>query len=77
MTSQLLNTAGLVLDIVGVCILFVYGFPQPDFGGGGYLQWGGDKGAPLKRKLYARISVVGLICLVGGFGLQVVATWMK
>ena len=77
MSAQWVNTVGLLLDVLGVFILFKFGFPQPDFGGGNYLQWGGDKTAPQKRKLYVGMSLTGLICLVGGFGLQVIATWMK
>ena len=77
MTAEWVNTAGLVLDMVGVCILFYFGFPQPDFGGGNYLQWHGDTTAPLKRKLYVKMAALGLACLVGGFGLQLVASWMK
>jgi hypothetical protein len=32
-----LNTIGLLSNILGVLMLFFWGFPQPDFSGGGAL----------------------------------------
>lgn len=76
LTSKAVNSLGLILDIVGVCILFKFGFPQPDLDDSNKLAWGKDLYAPLKRKQYIVMSVTGLVCLVGGFMLQLTAIWM-
>jgi hypothetical protein len=76
MSGKWLTSIGLVLDIIGVCILFKYGFPQPDFGEAVLLATEQtDPEAPRKRKLWTWMSAVGLVCLVGGFGLQLWGTW--
>ena len=45
MCSALFNSVGLLLDIVGVLLVFRYGVPPPDVDPSGrdYL-WGGDQG---------------------------------
>jgi hypothetical protein len=80
MSGQWFNTIGLVLDIIGVCILFKFGWPQPDLDKSIKAAWD-DKhpGVAIylrKRRLYKTMSVIGLVCLVGGFLLQLRAGWM-
>lgn len=73
-------TVGLGLDIVGVCILYRYGFGGTDWTRSdiGYLSWGGPSAAERERR--ARLGRVmapaGLACLVVGFVLQAVAQWL-
>lgn len=77
MTAQLMNTIGLVADIVGVCILFKFGFPQPDLDDSIKLTLEQtDSSTPARRKRYVVMSSLGLFFLVGGFALQIWATWM-
>jgi hypothetical protein len=76
MTAKLVGSLGLVLDIVGVCILFKFGFPQPDLDDSIKLVLEeSDPDAPKRRKLYVTMSVSGLVCLVAGFALQLLAVW--
>lgn len=77
LTAKLISSAGLVLDIVGVCILFKFGFPQPDHTAEVILVTGQtDPDAPRRRIIYIAMSSIGLISLVGGFALQLWALWM-
>ena len=90
MTSQqILNTAGLVLGMVGVLIIFRFGPPQPNFETGVPLSV--EDGTPLpsgetagqyakrvvaERARYSRFSKAGLVLVFFGFALQLVATWL-
>jgi hypothetical protein len=75
--KQIVNSLGLVLDIVGVCILFRFGFPQPDLDPSiKIVVEEKDPDAPRKRKLWVVMSVLGLVSLIGGFALQLSAVWM-
>jgi hypothetical protein len=77
MTPKVIASVGLVLDIIGVCILFKFGFPQPDLDDSIKLVLEeSDPDAPRKRRLYVAMSVAGLVCLISGFGLQLWALWM-
>ena len=78
MSPKWLTTIGLVLDIIGVCILFKFGFPQPDLDDAiRIVAEQTDPHAPRKRKLWTVMSVLGLICLVGGFAFQLWGTWAQ
>ena len=77
MSSNLVGSLGLVLDIIGVCILFKFGFPQPDLDDHiKLIAEGSDPDAPRRRRIYVTMSSIGLVCLVGGFGLQLWAIWI-
>ena len=39
MSGKWLTSIGLVLDIIGVCFLFKFGFPQPDLDEHMKLAW--------------------------------------
>ena len=77
MTAKIVGSLGLILDIIGVVILFKFGFPQPDLSGESKLLLAGDDpDAPRRRKVWVVVSLVGLACLVGGFALQLWALWI-
>ena len=77
MCSAVVNSIGLLLDIVGVVLMFRFGLP-PDVTrtGAGYLTWGVDEGEVRKSKLYDRMSWVALALLILGYGLQIASNWM-
>lgn len=87
-TSQLLNTTGLVLGMVGVVIIFFYGPPQPNLESG--VSIGLEDGNPLSdgrtvgqhnedveklRSRHSFCSKAGLVFVFLGFTLQLWATW--
>lgn len=76
MFSQVLNTAGLALDILGVLLLFKFGLPskvQPEA-----WELGHDTEAQsVKLKRYTMGAYCGLALLVIGFALQIVGTWAR
>ena len=79
LTAQLVNSIGLALDALGVIVVFRYGWPQPDLSGNNWVIWGRDDTAPTsvaQQKFHKRMSVAGLVGLVCGFGVQIIATWM-
>jgi hypothetical protein len=78
MSADAVGSIGLGLDILGVCILFKFGFPQPDLSDSiKIVAEGSDPDAPRKRRTYVVMSLLGLVCLVGGFGFQLLAIWMR
>ena len=80
MVANSVNTIGLGLDILGVLIVFKFGWPQPDLSDTGYIvleQPVSDDGLRKERKRHLRWSVFGLVSLVAGFGFQIVAVWIR
>ena len=74
---EVVNSAGLALDIGGVILLFFYGLPEEiSKTGAGHLTWGEDKEEAKKWKRYKRRSRWGLVLLVWGFFLQLVSNWL-
>ena len=68
------------MDALGVVVVFKFGWPQPDLSENNFVTWGRDHTDPeavAKRKYHKRISIAGLVCLVCGFGVQIIATWMS
>lgn len=91
MTTQILNTIGLVLGIFGVLFLFKWGPPQPELNTGVSLgledatvidQSTGKAVADRNRevlerkKLHSLLSRFGLILIMIGFGFQLWAVWV-
>lgn len=78
--NQIISTIGLLLDVAGVAVLFVYGSPQPDFEENDVVTVSneGQRSAArnLKQKFVFR-SRVGLSLLVVGFLLQLLGVWCK
>ena len=76
--------AGLILNMVGVLIVFVFGFPQPDYDSGCSigLEDGtviDDNGTTvddqvkhdqIDKKWHKALSILGLVYLFAGFGFQ-------
>lgn len=96
MSAQILNTIGLLLDIVGVIILFRYTLPDAIRRSGLLMArnidvvGSEDELTPEEReedrvqmaqerkwrRSSARWSWSGLLCLVTGFLMQIVAAWL-
>ena len=80
----ILNSIGLLSDIAGVSILFFYGFPQPSVhsSDGPALLLSGDvkekleEETKVERRKYVIRSTIGLILLISGFSLQIIANWV-
>ena len=90
MPNQIINTIGLLLNILGVVILFFYGPPQPTFEEGiglgledaNVLEDGrtvADHNAEVRklRKRHETRSQVALILIIVGFVVQLCATWIN
>lgn len=84
------NTIGLILNIIGVIILFKWGYPQPSFENGSFL--GLEDNTPLSNGLtvkqerekselqkieYKSKAKCGLIFILVGFIFQLVAEIVK
>ena len=75
-----LNSLGLILDIVGVVLLFFFGLPVEDvskFGGQQLLWPAGEEQERLNQERYRRrqlLSRMALVCLVSGFTLQLLSS---
>lgn len=78
MTGPLLTCIGLILDIIGVCLLFRYGLPPHiAITKASYLVLGNPQEKTDKAKRYTRISYAALVLLIVGFALQGVAAWFS
>ncbi len=90
MDPKCLTIAGLVLDIVGVAVVWFFGWPQPKLESG--VGYGLEDGTPIgpngetvadhnkkveqRRLWYKRASILGLLLLLAGLGLQLVAQFV-
>lgn len=90
MTSKILNTIGLIIGIVGVIFIFIWGPPQPNLNQG--ISIGLEDATPIdasgktvaqqneeikkENKKYDRNSKIGLVLIMIGFGLQLIAIWL-
>jgi len=89
MLAHIVNSFGLVLNMVGAFILFWRGFPQPSFEEG--VGMGLEDGTVLENGLtvvennqnvseekerFTRISKLGLALLFIGFAFQLLAIWL-
>ena len=90
--KTIIGSVGLLLDIVGVLLVFFRAYPQPLFEDGvGVLviedetpqpEYGGRTTKEVRaeqvrlRKKYKLLASTGLVCLVLGFSLQLWALWM-
>lgn len=90
MRSNVINSVGLVLGIIGVFMLFHWGPPQPSFKTG--IGIGLEDNTPIdksgktvaeynkkikeKEKLYSRRSKQGLALIAIGFAFQFIAIWI-
>lgn len=82
MWPEIVNTAGLVSNIVGVAIAFRWGYPQPSYEETVGLALEGDvvpgvkEAAQAQRRKYLLLSRFGLVLMGLGFFLQLGATWI-
>lgn len=87
MTAQYLNIIGLTLNIIGVVIVFFFGFPQPSHEDsvGIVLESGNpmpdgrtvgdhEEDARKRKKMYQAASKLALALIVIGFAFQLIAT---
>ena len=68
------------MDAIGVIMVFKFGWPQPDLSEKVSRiteQEDTDPKSIAKRKFHKHMSIAGLVCLVCGFGVQIIATWMQ
>lgn len=74
-TQVLVNSLGLILDIIGAYLLFRFGLPPSiDRTGANHLVGGGtDNEEVEKGKLYDSRSAIGFELLIFGFVLQLVS----
>lgn len=76
--SQIISSVGLVLDVAGVAVLFVYGPPQPDFQEDDAVVVTNEAQQAAARALKQTFkfrSRIGLSLLVAGFLLQLLGVW--
>jgi hypothetical protein len=71
-TSTVISCAGLILDIVGACLIWHFGLPKNvDRNGNVYMILEQQDASEIaKAKRYDRISLLGLCLLISGFVLQ-------
>jgi predicted cobalt transporter CbtA len=89
MEAKILNTIGLVLNIIGCGLWFFYGFPQPTHEQG--VGVGLEDGTKLSdgrtvaqhndevwqtRDKYLRMSNAALVLIAIGFVCQLIAVWI-
>lgn len=73
MEFQHIATIGLVLDIIGVILLFRFGLPPSvDIRPRVPYLGRGDPEEIKKARLYDKISLVALVVLIAGFVLQII-----
>ena len=79
--TDIFSSIGLILDIVGVALVFKYGLPADiRERGGTAIIWGGgksDEEAKREHRHYKRMSSLGLGCLIVGFALQLVSNFLS
>lgn len=76
MTKEWVNTIGLLMDAVGVIVVFKFGWPQPIPHEVIVASSSKNAEEESKARWRKRYSVTGLVLIVGGFAVQIAATWM-
>ena len=72
MADQWFTSIGLFLDIVGVCLLYVFGLPSRMESALVLTSSKNDK----RERSFQMMSLSGLVALVLGFGMQIVGAWL-
>ena len=77
-SAAFVNSAGLLLDILGVVLLYKYGLPEEISrkGTGPTWTYGSDEKQKKKAKHYDMMSLLALGLLVFGFALQILSNWL-
>jgi len=75
--SNIINSIGLGLDIIGVILIFFYGIsPMIDTGGSTLLDLGGRDETDIKKaKKYKATSNLGLVLIISGFVAQIISNF--
>jgi hypothetical protein len=75
--NRVLNLIGLVLNLVGVLILFRYGMPfhVPTGGAVSLITETRDQAEIALEQRYVVLGYIGLVCLIVGTACQIVAAW--
>jgi|AntRauTorckE6833_2_1112554.scaffolds.fasta_scaffold09080_1 hypothetical protein len=77
LNPKILASVGLLLDVVGVAILFFYGLPPKIARDGNhFLTIGTNSNEKNREKRYVSYSNLGLTLLIFGFVLQTIAVWL-
>ena len=76
--SNIVNSVGLVLDIVGVVLIWRYGLPEPiSREGHNYIILEShDEAEKIKAAKYDRLSKIGLSLVILGFALQLASNFI-
>ena len=76
--SNCVNSFGLVLDIVGIVLIWLYGIPEPiSHRGAQYLTTGlTDEKEKKKAERFHALSKVGLELIIIGFVLQLASNFL-
>jgi hypothetical protein len=76
--SHLINSTGLVLDIIGVVIIWRYGLPEPLSREGAVyiIAEQSDQAEKLKAARYDLLSKIGLVLVLGGFVFQLLSNFV-
>ena len=78
MLTEALITGGLVMDVVGVVLIFRFGLPPPVSRGGHTLLAleGDDPKEAKKAQWFDRLSEAGALLVILGFALQIIGVWV-
>lgn len=75
--AALITSAGLLMDIIGVTLIFFFGIaPQVRPGGSTYLTVGSDPKEATKASRYKRLGQLGLLLIILGFGAQIFGSFL-
>ena len=77
-TAVLVNSAGLILDIVGAVLVWRYGLPKAisRTGASHLILEETDEGEIAEARRYDRIAQLGIGLLIAGFCLQLVSNFL-
>ena len=76
--SSIVNSAGLVLDIIGAILLIKFGIPNKiDPEGRMAIEWDDTDQAEIKKaKTYQRWSDIAILLIILGFALQLLSNFI-
>lgn len=79
MDATTLNTIGLILDAVGVILLFFFGLTKniSKTGSVNFVFQGKDENEIKKWKIYNFLSIIGFVFVVSGFTIQIISNYIK
>jgi hypothetical protein len=77
--SESINSFGLVLDIIGVCLVWKFGLPAEISRAGAMNLIAEQSDDPQieQGKMYDRWSKIGLSCLLMGFVFQLISNFIR